>query len=94
MLLVLAAGHDLATLARVFAPSYASAESLAAAMPEEARDGAAAVFSRLDSDGDGRVTREELGAAFPQTLAAEESVLKQVCGCFSFSFSSFLCFSY
>ncbi len=66
-----ACGHDLATIRRLFPRAFHSAAALAAAMPEEAREGSATVFRLLDKDGDGVVTRTEMEKAFPMTLAAE-----------------------
>lgn len=75
VLLLCCRGDDLATIDRLFASSYSSPAALEAAMPAEARRGSAAVFSALDRDGDGVVTRAEIAAAFPMSAASGE--LKQ-----------------
>jgi hypothetical protein len=76
LLAVSCMGHDLATIRKVFADSY-TADTLAKAMPAEAQAGRDVVFSRLDSDGDGLVTRAEIEAAFPMSKAGDSSALKQ-----------------
>ncbi len=77
LLAVVCHGHDLATIRKLFASSYDSPAALAAAMPAEARAGSEVVFSRLDRNGDGVVTRAEIEAAFPTSAAGDSSALKQ-----------------
>lgn len=78
LLAAVASAHNMATLKLAFSRApFASPAALALALPAEARPGAALIFRRLDSNGDGQVTLDEIAQRFPRTLARENALLKQ-----------------
>lgn len=65
------------TIARLFGPGPLALQDVVRGLPEEAKQGAKEIFARLDRDGSGSVSFDELLLAFPRSAKTEGDDIRQ-----------------